>query len=33
LRDDADTASQGVACRHNNMAYTGANPIGASPYN
>ncbi len=33
LRNDADTASKGVACRHNNMAYTGANPIGASPYN
>ena len=33
LRNDADTASKGVVCRHNNMAYTGANPIGASPYN
>ena len=33
LRNDADTASKGVACRHNNMAYTGANPIAAGAYN
>jgi len=33
LRNDADTATKGVVCRHNNMAYTGTNPIGASPYN
>jgi type IV pilus assembly protein PilY1 len=33
LRNDADTATKGVVCRHNNMAYTGTNPVSASPYN
>jgi type IV pilus assembly protein PilY1 len=33
LRNDADTASKGVVCRHNNMAYTGTNPIAAGSYN
>ncbi|HEV8259055.1 MAG TPA: PilC/PilY family type IV pilus protein [Casimicrobiaceae bacterium] len=33
LRNDADTASKGVVCRHNNMTYTGTNPITAGPFN
>jgi type IV pilus assembly protein PilY1 len=33
LFNDANTASKGVACRHNNMTYTGTNPITAGPYN
>jgi type IV pilus assembly protein PilY1 len=33
LFNDANTASKGVVCRHNNMTYTGTNPIAASPYN